>query len=293
MKRCLACNATFPSELIACTVCGSQPATRDGVTMYAPELAETNSGFDPSHFAELAPLEARNFWFRVRNKLILWALSKYCAGFSTMLEIGCGTGFVLTGIQNEYPRARLYGSEIFTAGLAVARSRLKAVEFMQMDARHVPYVEEFDVIGAFDVLEHIEDDISVLGQMYQGLRPGGTVLLTVPQHDWLWSPVDDRACHVRRYAAQDLERKLRCAGFELVRSTSFVSTLLPLMYASRLFKRSGKAETETMGDAAELRLPAWLNGMLEALLSIDLALVRAGLDLPWGGSRLIVGRKRK
>ncbi|QWE93847.1 MULTISPECIES: class I SAM-dependent methyltransferase [unclassified Cupriavidus] len=259
--------------------------------MYAPELAEANSGFDPEHFAELAPVEAGNFWFRVRNSLILWALGKYCRNFSSLMEIGCGTGYVLSGVAARYPGATLHGSEIFTAGLAVARARLPAIEFMQMDARRIPFVEEFDVMGAFDVLEHIEDDRAVLRQMFEALKPGGTVLLTVPQHAWLWSPVDDRACHVRRYAARDLEDKLREAGFKVARSTSFVSTLLPLMYVSRLFKRSATTGADAMSDAAELRLPRWLNATFEAMLSIDFLLIRAGIDLKWGGSRLVVGKK--
>src|SRR5690606_22871969 len=115
------------------------------------------------------------------------------------LEIGCGTGFVLSGVADAFPAVRLFGSEIFTAGLEFAARRQPSVNFMQMDARSLPFLDEFDVIGAFDVLEHIVEDGQVLAQMREALKPNGIILLTVPQHEWLWSPVDEFACHVRRY----------------------------------------------------------------------------------------------
>lgn len=259
--------------------------------MYAPNLAEESSGFNPSYFGELAPLEAKNFWFRARNRLVIWALKKYCPKFRSFLEIGCGTGYVLSGIAKAFPLARLHGSEIFTAGLAFASTRLPTSDFMQMDARRIPFYEEFEVIGAFDVLEHIEEDEQVIAEIYRALVPGGMLMLTVPQHTWMWSTVDDYACHVRRYAAKPLHEKLQAAGFEIVRSTSFVSMLLPLMYVSRLLKRLVPKKGGSMTTAAELRLPAWLNFIFEKMLDIDLALTRTGIDLPLGGSRLVVAKK--
>lgn len=291
MKKCLACGAVYPSLKEYCPTCSAAPEIHDGFLSHAPALAEAADGFKPSHFAELAPLEARNFWFRVRNRLILWALWKYCRGFQSLLEIGCGTGYVLSGIANAYPGARLHGSEIFTAGLEFAAARQPSIAFMQMDARAIPYFEEFDVIGAFDVLEHIEEDTKVLEAMCQALTPNGVLLLTVPQHAWLWSSVDDYACHVQRYAARAIHAKVEAAGFEILRSTSFVSSLLPLMFASRLLKRAPLKVTDRVDAVAELNISPWLNSLFEKMLGVDLALIRGGVDLPLGGSRLVVARK--
>src|SRR6266545_4042215 len=88
------------------------------------------------------------------------------------LEIGCGTGFVLSGIRKAFPELILSGSEIFSEGLNLAAERLPGVELFQMDARRIPFQEEFDVIGAFDVLEHVKEDEEVLSQMYQATRKG-------------------------------------------------------------------------------------------------------------------------
>lgn len=289
MKKCLACNATFASRDSCCLVCGHGPEVQEGFLAYAPALAQGGGGFKAAYFADLARLEAGHFWFRARNRLIIWALGQYCPEFRSFLEIGCGTGYVLSGIANAYPGVQLHGSEIFTAGLAFAAARQPTIHFMQMDGRAIPFVEEFDSIGAFDVLEHIEEDEQVLGQMHGALRPRGIILLTVPQHAWLWSPVDDYACHIRRYSAKEIHVKVEGAGFEILRSTSFVSSLLPAMFASRLVQKL--ATKKNADPTAELRISPWLNRLFEKMLDAELALIRNDINLPAGGSRLIVARK--
>lgn len=289
MKVCLACNATYPSETSCCVRCGWSPAVEGRFATYAPALAEAGNGFKAVFFSELAHLEAKHFWFRARNNLIIWALGKYCAEFRSFLEIGCGTGFVLSGVADAYPKAKLQGSEIFTAGLVFASEREPAIDFMQMDARNIPFVEEFDVIGAFDVLEHITEDGQVLAQMHNALKPNGVAILTVPQHAWLWSPVDDHACHVRRYSSKDIHSKVGAAGFEILRSTSFVSSLLPAMFVSRMLQKRGSREGKDA--TAELKISPWLNYVFETALRAEIQLIRGGVSLPIGGSRLIVARK--
>jgi trans-aconitate methyltransferase len=248
-----------------------------------------NIGFKTHYFKELAVLEAGNFWFRARNKIILWSLHKHSPTLTSFLEIGCGTGFVISAISQQFPEAKLLGSEYLEEGLVYARQRLPNAEFTQMDARHIPYQSELDAIGAFDVLEHIEEDEIVLEQIFNALKPNGLVFITVPQHRWLWSAVDEYACHVRRYSAADLHEKIGNAGFEIVLSTSFVSTLLPAMYLSRLLKRH---KTDARMDAmAELHINPILNTLFEWLLNFELALIRIGVTLPVGGSRLLVARK--
>ena len=157
-----------------------------------------------------------------------------------------------------------------------------------MDARAIPFVYEFDVMGAFDVLEHIEEDQVVLGQMHRAIRPGGGILLTVPQHDFLWSRMDEHSYHVRRYAAQELVDKVSAAGFRLERITSFVSLLLPLLMASRARQLPVNGEYDPL---AELRIGGLANALLEKIMAAERMAIRAGLDFPFGGSLLIVAKK--
>lgn len=248
-----------------------------------------NVGFKAHYFKELAELEAENFWFRGRNRLILWALHKYSPDLKSFLEIGCGTGFVISAVSKQFSEARLSGSEYLEEGLAYARQRLPSAEFTQMDARNIPYESALDAIGAFDVLEHIDEDEVVLQQICKALKPGGILFITVPQHRWLWSDVDDFACHVRRYSANELHQKVSKAGFEIIRSSSFVSTLLPAMYLSRVFQ--GNSADMNMDDVAGLRVNPVLNRVFEWFLVFELVLIRVGISLPVGGSRLLVSRK--
>ena len=259
-----------------------------GFAAYAPALAQKGGGFKAAYFDDLVRLEEGHFWFRTRNRLITWALGKYCPEFRSFIEIGCGTGYVLSGIAGAFPGSQLHGSEIFTAGLVFAAARQPNIDFMQMDARQIPFVDEFDAIGAFDVLEHIEEDEQVLVQLHDALRSGGVLLLTVPQHAWLWSSVDDYACHVRRYSAKELHDKVKAAGFEILRSTSFVSSLLPAMWASRFVQKKPMKDVDA---TAEFRISAWLNCVLEEIMGAEVYMIRNGVNFPLGGSRLIVAKK--
>lgn len=265
------------------------PALVDGFDSYAPGFAHEGGGFKSNYFSELARLEEANFWFRSRNQLLMWALENYCPNFQSLLEIGCGTGYVLSGIAKKFPHSTLYGSEIFIAGLGFAAARLPSAKFMQMDARSLPFENEFDVIGAFDVLEHIKEDERVLTQMCAALKPDGLMLLTVPQHAWLWSSIDEYAFHERRYAAIYIHKKIKAAGFFIVRSTSFVATLLPAMIVSRFLQK--KVSDKQFYATAELNISPWLNELFSRMLSAELALIKRGFNLPLGGSRLVVARK--
>lgn len=274
------------SDAVACAVCGNRIEYADGVAMYAPGTAHAGHGYDPAHYQKLAQLESRHFWFRARNRLIVHALRKHFSAARSFLEIGCGTGVVLQAVHEHFPDLATSGSDLFVEGLPFAKARLPGADLMQMDATRIPFTNEFDVIGAFDVVEHIDDDRTVLAEIHRALTPGGGAVFTVPQHPWLWSYQDELACHVRRYRRGELEAKLREAGFRVVYSTSFVTLLLPLMAASR--RRTPKAGSDPYH---ELRVGDAVNAMLHAALTLEFHLLQTGLRLPMGGSRLIVAIK--
>lgn len=289
MILCPSCGARNIHAENGCNHCGFVPARVDGFLAWAPELAKHNDGFREESFEGLARVEAGNFWFRARNAIVLWALRKYFPDFQSLLEVGCGTGFVLSGITQAFPKARTAGSEIYTAGLVFAAKRLPGVELLQMDARKLPYEAEFDVVAAFDVIEHILEDELVLQNFHRAVKPGGGCVITVPQHQWLWSPVDEAACHQRRYSAWELHAKVEAAGFRIVRSTSFVTLLLPLMLVSRLAaRRAGQA-----GDSEALALNPVLDRALEAIMRIEHLAIKLGVSLPIGGSRLVVLQRKE
>lgn len=287
MKRCLACERRFDGQGWRCPACGFAPDTVLGYPAFAPGLAKQDIGFDASRFEVLAGLEAEHFWFRSRAELIVWALRKHFPRAQSLLEIGCGTGNVLAAIARGTSTPRLAGSEAHATGLGFAARRASGAELLQMDARRIPFQDEFDVVGAFDVIEHIAEDEQVLREMFTACRPGGGIVVTVPQHEWLWSTRDEFARHRRRYSRQGLLRKIAAAGFERAWTTSFVTLLLPLMALSRLRQRA----PERFDASRELQVGRAANRLLGAVMGLERRLVAAGLALPVGGSLLAIAHK--
>lgn len=251
-------------------------------------INENDADFDPALFEVLASLQDKSFWYKIRNNLIIWALKKYAINFSSFLEIGCGTGFVLSDIVKNFSHAKIMGADFFIESFPHAKKRLpESVELIQMDARKIPFTQNFDVIGAFDVIEHIDEDILVLENIFDALKDGGLLFMTVPQHPWLWSYLDEYACHKRRYAINELETKAKKIGFQIIRSTSFVSMLLPMMILSRIFnKKNDKKDL-----ISELKINSLLNFCFEKILSLELLTIKCGLNYPLGGSRFIIAKK--
>jgi len=282
------CGERFERSGYECPYCQYRPEILDGHLAFAPELAEESEGFEASYFDTLSRLEQDNFWFTSRNRLLTWTLQHYFPNAEKFLEIGCGTAFVLSGMREAVPELALSGSEVFTAGLSIAARRLPEIELFQMDARRIPFAEHFDVVGAFDVLEHIREDELVLTQMHQATRKGGGIILTVPQHASLWSQVDDYAKHVRRYSASELRRKVERCGFKVLRMTSFVSLLLPLMFLSRWINSSS---SEAYDPAREFKMGPAVNFVLARIMDVERLMIRLGCSFPAGGSLLLIARR--
>jgi SAM-dependent methyltransferase len=247
-------------------------------------------GYDPAWFADLANLEAGNYWFEARNRLLLWLADRYLPKQAAYLEIGCGTGYQLKALYKAFPEWRLSATEAQPEGLLFARERVGAdVTLMQMDACHIPFESEFDVVGAYDVIEHIEDDLCAVTEVYRALKPGGHFVVSVPQHMFLWSQFDELGFHYRRYGRGEMERLLESAGFTVIDSRSFNSLLLPVMALSRFGKRSGHAADVDVLD--ELRVPRLLNDALGSVLQLECWASEKGVRWPAGGSRIVVAKK--
>lgn len=290
MKVCLACGEELPRDGWGCDACGWKADEIKGVPIFAPHISGVSEGYDPAWYEELASLEAGNFWFVGRNRLIQWLIEKYLPAKGSYLELGCGTGFVLQMLQQSLPGWSIAATEAQPEGIEFARRRVpESVSFYQMDACAIPFRNEFDAVGAFDVIEHIRDDVAAIAQVHSALKLDGLFVLSVPQHMFLWSKYDEVGCHFRRYSAPELEGKLEAAGFKILVSTSFNSLLLPLMMLSRALKKedaNGKVDV-----LAELRLSPLTNRLLSIVLNVEFFLIRLGLRFSMGGSRIVVAQK--
>lgn len=291
MKVCPDCNSELLNDS-SCGYCGFTAKRIDGFLAFASELVASNDNFDANSYARIFQQENDCFWFPERNKLINWAMKKYFPKAESFLEIGCGTGYVLSGLSSIFSGMKYTGADIYTGGLKFAAERVPQANFIQMDARHIPFNNEFDVIGAFDMIEHVEEDQHVLDQMYKAVRHGGGMIATVPQHKWLWSAIDDHIFHKRRYTRAMFGEKVTKSGFEVIKMISFMSLLLPIiaMLRGRYLFYSKEAIEKSV--KTELRINPGLNYLFSSICMMELRMIQAGFSFPAGGSLMCIAKKR-
>jgi len=300
-RHCPACGATsaiscnqnlWPPDWL-CEACGETLRHAHGFPLLAPSLDEVDEGFDLDTFPLLAEVESQHFWFMGRNELIRWLVERHAPEARRALEIGCGTGFALTALREALPSATVAGSELHSRGLVIARTRHgAAVELFQMDARKSCLTDALDLVGAFDVLEHIPEDREVLREIARMLKPGGILVATVPQHTWMWSSADDIALHQRRYRRGELAEKAIDAGLQPFYTSSFVTLAFPLMMVSRVLERSRPQKLSIAQLCAkEYQISHTANAVLLSLCRLEHWLRRSGIPLPFGGSQVLVARR--
>lgn len=256
-------------------------------------------GYDPDHFAAVFAAEDRHFWFGARNRAlsaIIGGLTPQLPAGYRVLEIGCGTGNTLRVLKEACSAAALIvGVDLFEEGLAYARRRTD-VSLVRARIERAPFGVRFDVVGMFDVLEHLEDDAAALREVRTLTAPGGYLVLTVPAHQALWSRFDEEAHHCRRYESDQLHERLSIAGFAVDYLTPFMGALYPVLRVSRWLSARAHSVRARLGRESksavlnELRFRPLVNDLLAFILSREAPLLRRRMQLPMGTSLLAVAR---
>lgn len=242
-----------------------------------------------SEIERLAHFEEWYWWHRARQTIVTRLLDRYAEGpRGRVLDVGCGAGATSVVAARG---GQLLGVDLGAEAVAAARGR--GLEVAQMDATALGTREgAFDLVIALDMLEHVPNDAGAARELLRSLRPGGSLLVTVPAYQWLWSSHDVALGHQRRYTRGHLERLLASQGFE-VRVCSYVMTsVLPAAVAVRLFERlPGRRKEETKAaESGYIPLPGWLNSTLAWLVGLDGHLA-GRVPLPGGLSVAAVARR--
>jgi 2-polyprenyl-3-methyl-5-hydroxy-6-metoxy-1,4-benzoquinol methylase len=275
-----------------CLACGAPYVVEGGVLdlRVGPRGA---AGFRPEYFEQLERFEHRHFWFAARRRTVLRALRQTVPDLARrrLVDVGCGGGSLTSYLaENGVPLAA--GCDAYPEALVFAHRRLASPLVLVDEGRLVPLGPGQELVGMFDVLEHMDDDLGTLSHLASLLAPGGIVALTVPAHAFLFDEMDVLACHRRRYEARELRATLEKAGLETLLLSHFMASLVPLLVAARIagrFLSRGRSPLERR--AAEFRPPAIVNGLLGLVLSLE-RLSLGHFPLPVGSSLIAVARRR-
>jgi SAM-dependent methyltransferase len=237
-------------------------------------------------YQQMAELDERHWWYRARRQVLAELIRREARppANATILEIGCGTGHNLA-MLSEF--GHVDGLELDDQARVLAEKRLgrKVMSAPLPELAGVP-LRHYDLIGAFDVIEHIEDDRAALASIAARLRPGGRFVMAVPAHQWMWSAHDVVNHHKRRYSKRALKQLIQDSPLQLQKIGYFNSLLFPLAVAQR-------AASKLRGsDDADVRLPPEpLNAAFNAVFAAERYLV-GRLPLPPGLSLFAVAAAR-
>ena len=234
-------------------------------------------------YEQMAELDQRHWWYRARREVLAALIRRRVRPpkDAAILEIGCGTGHNLA-MLGEF--GRVDALEVDAGARAIAEQRLGR-PVLSAPLPDLSGVKErhYDLIGAFDVIEHIADDAAAVASIARRLKPGGKLIVAVPAHQWMWSAHDTVNHHHRRYSKRGLERLIAASPLKLQAIGYFNSLLFPLAVAQRLASRlSGK-------DDSSLTLPPRpLNYALERGFAAERLLI-GRVPLPPGLSLFAIG----
>lgn len=270
-----------------------KPVIINEIECYAVNLISENDDYPYEVFKKINELEASHFWYKGRLKSIRNLIIKYVSlgTKAKFLEIGGGTGATSAFLKSQIDGSYTV-SEVSLEAILNAKRRYPSNNYVQLDARNIPYQNKFNIIGIFDVIEHLEEEKQVMDEIYKALEKSGYILISVPQYNWLWSNHDELSGHKRRYTRKQLCDLLASSGFEVIKVTSYLTAAFPLMLIARLFRGRKKViQNNNFSEASGMEVPSLLNRFLGILTNLDASLIRLGISLPFGGSLIVVGKK--
>ncbi|HUR29239.1 MAG TPA: methyltransferase domain-containing protein [Planctomycetota bacterium] len=242
-------------------------------------------------FDQLAELDQRHWWLRGRRAVNLGLLARALERRpENVLDLGCGPGGFLPGLAQLGRKVIAADSDFESLAALAGHPRVQTV------AEKLPFVaESFDLVCAFDVVEHLDDDVRALREVHRVLKPRGLVALSVPAYPWLYSNNDRIVMHRRRYTRKRLGAALEESGFEILRNTHTNVLLAPLIVPMALGIRALEAAGLTNTDASKTNLswplPRFAHDVLARIFAAELVFT-ARFDAPFGHSIAAIARKR-
>jgi ubiquinone/menaquinone biosynthesis C-methylase UbiE len=240
-------------------------------------------------YEEMYRLEDFYWWFVGRRRLVSEILRNESASGRSLkiLDVGCGTGANMLAFS---PYGEVHGVDPSSQAVTFCERR-SVSRVKQASVENLPYPDSFfDVVTILDVLEHTDDDLAALKEVKRVAKPDALIISTVPAYGFLWSEHDEALQHRRRYSAHEVRNKMTVCGFDVERSSYFVTLLFWPIFLVRIFQ--GLAKDSTSPKTGIHVLPPWLNSLLLRLLDIERWMLR-GFNLPFGVTIVATARATK
>lgn len=228
----------------------------------------------------------KNWWFVARRKFALQYVKQNISCKSKILDVGCSDGLLLLELFNNGYK-KISGVDISKTAIARAKKLGLTNVFVRDGAKPGFSKNNFDLIIASDVLEHIKDDSRALDSWKRLLKKGGRAIVFVPAYEFLWSHADDVNHHHRRYTLSELRRLCRSNGLIIVHS-SYWNTALFIPHAIITYlKNLLRIKEDNLTSSGKI-----INCILTKLLTFENWLVLKGVCLPFGISTVVIVEKR-
>jgi SAM-dependent methyltransferase len=244
------------------------------------------------YYGEYFEHENSHWWFRWRFDMITEIVDSLPKGADfRLLDAGCGTG-QMTKLLEEYGNA--VGLEIAPEAIALARKR-GVRNVVQGSISDPPFeAGSFDLVLSLDVIEHVDHDIQILSSLFEVVKPGGHLIVTVPAFEALWSEHDEINQHKRRYRVPQLKAMLEESGFAVDRITYCNSALfVPVLVTRKAKTWWRRVRGLNRGDGPESDLafyPKPINELFYRILSAEKKIMKR-VDMPVGVSILAIARR--
>jgi SAM-dependent methyltransferase len=244
---------------------------------------------DREFYEEYSQIEDTHWWFRGRREIFTRILEPCAIGAPLRsLDIGFGTGAMLTFLSRY---GAVVGMDMSADAIRFARERCDRPMLLG-DITQVPLATgSLDLVTAFDIVEHVDDDGAALAELARVCRPGGHLLMTVPAFQFLWGNQDVISHHRRRYTLAQVEQRIRAAGFVPKRLSYFIALLFPAVAAVRVARRlRGEPKGEIKSDFTMTK-PGFVNDTLTRVFAAEGRLL-ARWRLPVGVSIVCLAERR-